>query len=272
MYELWENFNQLSANLSKMSVSMIPNILQLTGAILTLITALLTSLGIFENARKKIKNNLLRGPSFENEKHEEIPKSKYDDLRTSIRELSYGIAGIFLIILGYIAATIGLDYKDNFIFYLLAPIIVLLFFIPVGIYWKDPVSIVSSALCLLLIIYLMYVSKWFAVIVAFLGSTTLLMLVVISFLESRIINRTIDSISQGEKLMELLENKSPKGSIIKLQDFTEDEDVDITVGGVEIKKDPKSNKFLIKVKKEKDSATTQENEDETSNTEKRDKT
>ncbi|MFD0768983.1 hypothetical protein ACFQZ1_08705 [Bacillus sp. CGMCC 1.60114] len=270
MYELWENFNQLSATLSKMSVSMIPNILQLTGAILTLITALLASLDIFENARRGIRNNLLWSPNFKNEEHVESPKSKYNDLRTSIRELSYGMAGIFLIILGYIAAVIGLDYKDNFFFYLLAPIIVLLFSILVAIYWKDIVSIVSSTLCLLLIIYLIYVSKWFAVIAAFLGSTTLLMLIVISFLESRIINRTIDSISKEEKLIRLLNYKGPYDSVKNLLDDLEDRGMGEK--HVEITKDPITNKVSIEIKIKKDSATTQENTDETSNTEKKDKT
>ncbi|PEP87426.1 hypothetical protein [Bacillus pseudomycoides] len=266
MYELLGVFRELSADLSKMPVSMIPNILQLTGAVLTLITALLTSLDIFENARSKIRHNLLRRMHFENEEHVESLKSEHNDLRTSIRELSYGITGIFLIILGYIAAAIGLDYKDNFILYLLAPIIVLLFSILVAIYWKDLVSIVSSALCLLLIIYLMYVSKWFAVIISFLGSTTFLMLVVISFLESSIINRVIGSISREEELIKLLKNKNPKAQNKSLFNNLED------IYDVEITKDPITNKVIINYKIKKDSATTQENTDETTITEKKDKT
>jgi hypothetical protein len=86
--ELWIYGN--SIDLSGMSVTMIPNILQLTGTILTLLTALLSSLGLFEATRKKLGNFVLVSKieehSFEEDNMLEIMKASIN-LKRNIREL-----------------------------------------------------------------------------------------------------------------------------------------------------------------------------------------
>lgn len=260
MYGLWENLYQLSEDLSKMSASMLPNISQLAGAILTLATALLASLGLFDetllkyvqypirrlftwrlkNLHEKIfnykeyKNSrinnmkfLLNGKVGSFEWYEYSSKQmlkmgadkQLEPLRKSIRELSYGITGIILIICGYIFAVIGLDYQANFIFYFIPHIIIFLLIELYSIYnvidfirfsfrikGNGILDIVFTILylilylsiflilfpwLLLLFIHLMSVFKMIGIIVAFLGSTISLMLLVIILIESILIKIVI---------------------------------------------------------------------------------
>jgi hypothetical protein len=120
--------------------------------------------------------------------------------------------GIFLIVLGYVAASVGFDYKDNFIFYLLAPIIVLILLWLLFIYnivqpyfrhrkffYNRFVFSVVFTLFSILIIYSMYLFKEFAIVAAFLGSFTLVLIIIIIFLESNVISMIVNIIFERIK-------------------------------------------------------------------------
>lgn len=191
MYEflkqLWFSGNTM--DLAGMSISMIPNVFQLAGAIFTLITAVLTGLGLFQNAIQKVRTIIpgsmnVKQPE-ENDIKVQIIKST-SDLRKFARELAYAITGIILIVFGYIFAATGLDYIEYFSIYFLGPIILLLIVIlfsgynflkPLIVYrkffWKRLLFTLLFSLFTSLFFYLIYLFKWFAIASAFLGTTTL---------------------------------------------------------------------------------------------------
>ncbi|WP_428910708.1 hypothetical protein [Niallia sp. Krafla_26] len=188
--------------------SMLPNILQLAGAILTLITAILTSLGLFQNTIQGIRAII---PGFRNEKQPKEIDNKVkiikntSDLRKFTRELAYAITGIILIVLGYIFAATGFDYIEKFSFYFLGPIIIPVIVILISGYnfLKPLISYkkfikgrflftLIFLLFTLLSFYLMYIYEWFAIVSAFIGTTTLLIYLVIIFLENSIVNVVIN--------------------------------------------------------------------------------
>ena len=182
---------------------MLPNILQLAGAILTLITALLTSLGLFGKTLDTIRK-VTPGIKELNEqaynKQMEILKNS-QDLRRYTRELAYGSLGIILIVSGYILAATGIDYIENLGFYFLSPIIILLVptlyngyhFLKFLLKYK---KIIKSwllfslifAFISLVVFLLMYSFKWFAIASGFLGSTILLIYASTFIIEGLIVN------------------------------------------------------------------------------------
>lgn len=121
-----EFINQLwvQGDLDKLdfTVTLLPNILQIVGTILTLLTALLSSLGKFEDARSKMIKNFTLSKSKERSVIEEDFLKNSNDLANYSRELMYGGVGIALITIGFNASAISLDCR-NLTPYLLGPLL-----------------------------------------------------------------------------------------------------------------------------------------------------
>lgn len=191
------------------SISMIPNILQLAGAILTLLTAVLGTFGLLDTERKNLQKlaSMPKGLTITVADSEiftkkNIPHSemvyKINKLKEHARELSYAGLGIFLIVCGYISAVTGLDFTDNLSFYFICLIILFLiiyyYLFKYRKLYRDKINSGLSfyidflpqlfGLMTLLFLVLMYFFKWFAITLSFLGSTLLLIFFVIKIIKN----------------------------------------------------------------------------------------
>jgi len=196
---------------------MMPNILQLGGTILTLITAVLSALGLFEFTRKKLGIIALSSSNSKESVDEEKKVTQEEnevrkivfDLKKVIRELSYGITGITLIIIGFYLAALGLDYKEHFIFYIIPPVILFVWYFCLFVYnFLKPLIkgkkflkrrffyMVIFGLFTMVIFYFMHISPFFAASSAFLGSTVFLINIILIFLESSVNNYIINKVHQ----------------------------------------------------------------------------
>lgn len=93
------------------NVTMLPNILQLVGAILTLTSALSASLVRIRDLRDDFVQTYTKSTRMERIKKDTLVEV-VSNLKSSSKEFKLGIIGIILIIAGYVTATIDIDYKD----------------------------------------------------------------------------------------------------------------------------------------------------------------
>ncbi|MGG1073162.1 hypothetical protein ABE178_25590 [Priestia megaterium] len=191
----WGSFQRI-----RIPGTMIPNILQLAGTILTLLTALLSAMGLFGNIREIIYdkfNSSKEKDVLDKDKKETVSLTL--SLIESVREVTYGLGGIVLIIIGFTASTLDLDYKDSCIFYIFLPLILLIlcFFTLVYSFLKTLIihkkflkkrlkSTLVFGISLIIIFGGIYFSETLAVSFAFISSTILLIILSLIILESKI--------------------------------------------------------------------------------------
>ncbi|MGG4201766.1 hypothetical protein [Peribacillus frigoritolerans] len=203
---LLEFFKQLwlegTINNTSNDITMIPNILQLAGAILTLLSALKVFNKVLEKPRKPRINKgstlILEEERFSEKIYKLDNKKRIREKEKYFKEFAYVLFGILLIICGYISASNDLDYTSNLSIYFICLILLLpIIFYYLIRYRKSYLDRINSlllaslcALITLLFLVLMYFFKRFAITLSFLGSTFLLIFFIIIII--RYVNRMIE--------------------------------------------------------------------------------
>jgi hypothetical protein len=178
-------------------VLMLPNILQLAGAILTLYFGLGATIIKRNNLKKQLFNQMLPKKD-EQEEVGELFKIVLE-LRETSKEKNYILVGIFLIFIGYVTATVGFDIKlfNLYSYSLRVALIISIFIIVKGFRVKQKLSSyfwrIVRLLCLGSLTYLCFfvpLSKNIKIVFAFVGSTAFLILIAAFFIEKLFVKET----------------------------------------------------------------------------------
>jgi hypothetical protein len=173
-------------------VLMLPNIFQLTGAILTLWFGLRATIFRRNNLKKQLLNEILT--KEDEQEKQEIGElfNIVQELRVTSKEKNYISAGIFLICVGYVSAIVGLDIKlfNLYSYSLRAFLIISILLIVKSFNGKQKVSSnlwrIVSLISIGFLTYTCFVvplSTNLKIVFAFSGSTAFLILISVLFIE-----------------------------------------------------------------------------------------